>query len=75
MLIKKIETDVFLKIFDTKKSESKGASDKKKIEHYISTWFQKLYARDFPIFMFWISMFEVFTVKVVISFSSVEDDD
>ena len=49
---KKTETDFCKKIFDTKKSESKGASDKKKIEHYISTWFQKLYVRDFPIFMF-----------------------
>ena len=34
---KKTEADVSKRIFDTKKSESKGASDKKKFEHYILT--------------------------------------
>ena len=34
---RKIEIGVYKKIFDTKKSESKGASDKKKFEHYILT--------------------------------------
>ena len=75
MLIKILKQTFVRKYLILKSLSRKVHLTKKKFEHYISTWFQKLYVRDFPIFMFWISMFEVFTVKVVISFSSVKDDD